>query len=65
MLSQGLIQFKAHKNKWLCKAKKKKWQRDKRKQFCANACEYLRNKQVEVAKVFENTEDCIEFGRRV
>ena len=46
-------------------SQKKKWRRDKRKQFCANACEYLRNKQVEVAKVFENTEDCIEFGRLV
>ena len=35
----------------------------KRQHFCANACEYLRNKQVEVTKVFELTKENIEFGR--
>ena len=37
----------------------------KRQHFCANACEYLRYKQVEVTKVFKLTKENIEFGRSV
>ena len=37
----------------------------KREHFCANACVYLRNEQVEVAKVSEFTKENIEFGRSV
>ena len=33
MLSQGLIQLKAHKNKWLCKAKKRSGKETKENSF--------------------------------
>lgn len=45
----------------------KNWEGEgkKDKSFCAKACKYLRNKQVEGAKVFEITKDNIECQRRV
>ena len=42
---------------------KQRW--TKRKHFCANAYVYLRNEQVEVAKVSEFLKENIEFGRSV
>ena len=43
----------------------KREQKDNRNTFCANACKYLRNKLVEVAKVFEITKENNESGRSV
>ena len=65
MLSQSLLQFQAQSKVVIPEQKKNKKEGTKRQHFSANACKDLRNKQVEEAKVFEFTEENIEFGRWV
>ena len=63
VLSQSLVRFiKTHKKIVLCwRRKRKATKRQEKTLFC----EYLQNKQIDVAKVFEINEGDIEFGRRV
>ena len=63
VLSQSMLQFITHKKMLMLNQKRE--QKDNRKTFCANACKYLRNKLVKVAKVFKTTKENNEFGRRV
>ena len=53
VLSQNVLQLML---------KQKNKQKDKRNLFCANACKYLRNKLIEVAKVFELTKKIFNWG---
>ena len=55
VLSQCILQFITHKK--ILTLNQKREQKDNRNTFCANACKYLRNKLVEVAKVFEITKE--------
>ena len=49
VLSQSILQYKPHK-RWLFKTQKEKWQKDNT--FVKMLWKYLRNKLVEVVKVF-------------